>query len=229
MPPIAQERSVLAQSLWADTANQGPPRPALSGAVRADCVVIGGGYTGLSAALHLAEAGQVVVLLEAETVAWGASGRNGGQVNPGLKDGPAALAARFGADFGGRMTRLSGACGDLVFDLIEKHAIRCDARRVGCIRAAHTRKALASLHAVAAEWRAMGAPVNHLDAAEMQRLLGAPGYVGGIIDPRGGNLHPTRQPSSNRSLWLFGPVPAPVPGFHRRRCDPRCADGPSCG
>jgi len=190
MPPIAHERTVLAHSLWADTANPSPPRPALSGAVRADCVMIGGGFTGLSAALHLAEAGQDVVLLEAETVGWGASGRNGGQVNPGLKDGPAALAARFGADLGGRMTRLSGAGGDLVFDLIEKHKIRCDACRVGWIRAAHTRKALASLHAVAAEWRVTGAPVDDLGAVDMQRLLGAPGYVGGIIDRRGGNLHP---------------------------------------
>jgi glycine/D-amino acid oxidase-like deaminating enzyme len=190
MPHIAHERSVLANSLWADTANPGPPRLALTGAVRADCVVIGGGFTGLSAALHLAEAGQDVVLLEAETVGWGASGRNGGQVNPGLKDGPAALATRFGADLGGRMTRLSGAGGDLVFGLIEKHKIRCDARRVGWIRAAHTRKALASLHTVAAEWRATGAPVDDLNTAEIQRLLGAPGYVGGIIDRRGGNLHP---------------------------------------
>jgi glycine/D-amino acid oxidase-like deaminating enzyme len=64
------------------------------------------------------------------------------------------------------------------------------ARRVGWIRAAHTRKALAILHAVAAEWRATVAPVDDLDAADMQRLLGALGYVGGIIDRRGGNLHP---------------------------------------
>jgi glycine/D-amino acid oxidase-like deaminating enzyme len=190
MPLLAHERPVLAHSLWADTANPSPPHPALSGVVQADCVVIGGGFTGLSAALHLAETGQDVVLLEAETVGWGASGRNGGQVNPGLKDGPGALVRRFGADLGGRMARLSGAGGDLVFDLIEKHAIRCDARRVGWIRAAHTPKALAGLHALAAEWSAMGAPVDDLDVTEMQRLLGARGYVGGIIDRRGGNLHP---------------------------------------
>ena len=190
MPPIAHERGVLAQSLWTDTANPAPPRPALTGDATADCVVIGGGFTGLSAALHLAEAGRDVVLLEAETPGWGASGRNGGQVNPGLKDGPAALAARFGADLGGRMARLSGAGGDLVFDLIEKHGIACDAARVGWIRAAHTPGALAGLRAVAAEWRAMGAPVDDLDAAEMERLLGTRDYVGGIIDRRGGNLHP---------------------------------------
>ncbi len=190
MPVIVHERAVLSGSLWADTANPAPPRPALTGTVAADCVVIGGGFTGLSAALHLAEAGQDVVLLEAETPGWGASGRNGGQVNPGLKDGPVALARRFGADLGGRMARLSGGGGDLVFGLIEKHGIACDAARVGWIRAAHTRKALAELRAVAAEWRALGDAVDDLDADDMERLLGGPGYVGGVIDRRGGNLHP---------------------------------------
>ena len=190
MPPIAQERSVLAGSLWADTANPAPSRPVLAGNATADCLVIGAGFTGLSAALHLAEAGRDVVLLDARSPGWGASGRNGGQVNPGLKDGPDALAARFGADLGGRMARLSGGGGDLVFDLIERHGIACDAARVGWIRAAHTPRALAGLRAVAAEWRAMGAPVDDLDAVEMARLLGTGDYVGGIIDRRGGNLHP---------------------------------------
>jgi glycine/D-amino acid oxidase-like deaminating enzyme len=190
MATIAHERAVLADSLWTATANPSPPRPALSGAAEADCVVIGGGFTGLSAALHMSEAGQSVVLLEAESVGWGASGRNGGQVNPGLKEGPAAIVARFGADIGGRMARLSGEGGDLVFDLIARHGISCDAARVGWIRAAHTPKALRALESVAAEWRALGARVDPLDAREMERLLGTPGYVGGIIDRRGGNLHP---------------------------------------
>ena len=190
MAPIPHERGVLARSLWADTAHPAPDRPALAGNVTADCVVIGAGFTGLSAALHLAEAGRDVVLLDAHAPGWGASGRNGGQVNPGLKDGPGALVRRFGADLGGRMTRLSGGAADLVFGLIAKHGIACDAARVGWIRAAHTRKALGTLRAVAAEWRATGAPVDDLDAAEMERLLGTSGYVGGIVDRRGGNLHP---------------------------------------
>lgn len=190
MPPIPNERRVLAQSLWADTANPAPHRAALTGEATADCVVIGAGFTGLSAALHLAEAGREVVVLDAQAPGWGASGRNGGQVNPGLKDGPDALAKRFGADLGGRMTRLSGGSGGLVFDLIARHGIQCDATRVGWIRAAHTPKALVSLRGLAAEWRATGAPVEDLDAGETERLLGTGAYVGGIIDRRGGNLHP---------------------------------------
>jgi glycine/D-amino acid oxidase-like deaminating enzyme len=190
MAPIANERAVLADSLWTATANPSPRRPSFSGTSKADCVVIGGGFTGLSAALHLAEAGQSVLLLEAESVGWGASGRNGGQVNPGLKEGPAAIEARFGRDLGQRMNDLAGGGGDLVFDLIARHGISCDAARVGWIRAAHTAKALTALETVAAEWRARGAPVDPLDAAAMERLLGTRHYVGGIIDRRGGNLHP---------------------------------------
>jgi glycine/D-amino acid oxidase-like deaminating enzyme len=190
MRTIPHERRVLAESLWADTANAAPDRPALAGKGTADCVVIGAGFTGLSAALHAAEAGQDVVLLDAQTPGWGASGRNGGQVNPGLKYGPMDLARKFGDDLGARMTQLSGRGGDMVFDLIAKHGITCDASREGWIRAAHTRKALCELQAVASEWRGIGEPVDDLDAAEIAHLLGTDAYVGGIIDRRGGNIHP---------------------------------------
>ena len=72
------------------------PSPALDGDARADVVVVGGGFTGLSTALHLAEKGASVVVLEAEEPGWGASGRNGGQVNPGLKHDPDAVERDFG-------------------------------------------------------------------------------------------------------------------------------------
>lgn len=190
MNVIANERSVLSNSLWAATANDTPDRPALLGDRTADCVIIGAGFTGLSAALHLAETGLRVVVLEAETPGWGASGRNGGQVNPGLKDGPDALEARFGPQMGRRMTAISGGGGDLVFDLIARHDIACDAKRVGWIRAAHTRKALAELENIAAQWRARGGDVSPLAQDELARLLGVNDYLGGTIDARGGNLHP---------------------------------------
>src|SRR5580692_9459203 len=85
-------------NLYQDTAEPAIPTPALNGDVRADAAVIGGGVTGLSAALHLAEQGAKVVLLEAEEPGWGASGRNGGQVNPGLKHDPDAVEREFGRD-----------------------------------------------------------------------------------------------------------------------------------
>ena len=91
-----------ANSYYLATAERLVERPALEGEVRCDVAVVGGGLTGLSAALQLAEAGQTVIVLEAETPGWGASGRNGGQVNPGLKPNPDDLVARFGEDLGRR-------------------------------------------------------------------------------------------------------------------------------
>ena len=190
MPVIANERFVLADSLWTATAHPTPDRPALSGAVTADCVIIGAGFTGLSAALHLAEVGQSVIVLEAHTPGWGASGRNGGQVNPGLKNGPDAIEARFGPQIGQRMNALSGGSADLVFDLIARHGIACDAQRSGWIRAAHSKKALADLLVIGGQWRRRGAIVEGLGAHDIAQMLGTRSYVGGVIDQRGGNLHP---------------------------------------
>jgi len=187
---IAHERAALADSLWTATAGPLPDCPPLTGEAEADVAVVGGGFTGLSAALHLAEAGRRVVLVEAETPGWGASGRNGGQVNPGLKLDPEALIARYGPDLGRRMLARTAASGELVFDLIARHGIDCDANPCGWIRAAHTEKARAKLDETARQWRAHGGAVDPLDAVEMERLLGTRAYVGGVIDRRGGNLHP---------------------------------------
>src|ERR1700735_1865395 len=110
-------------NLYQDTAEPAAPTPPLDGDVRTDVAVVGGGITGLSTALHLAEGGAGVVLLEAEEPGWGASGRNGGQVNPGLKHDPDVVEREFGRDLGARMVALSGNAPNLVFDLIQRHQI----------------------------------------------------------------------------------------------------------
>lgn len=94
---ILDEVPVLANSLWTPTANPAPVFAALTEQIAADVAIIGGGVTGMSAALHLAEAGVQVVVLEAKSPGWGASGRSGGQLNPGLKGDPDAVVAKFGA------------------------------------------------------------------------------------------------------------------------------------
>lgn len=190
MAKIANERPSLADSLWTATANPSPDRPALNGPAEADTVIIGGGFTGLSAALHLAEAGQSVIVLEAETPGWGASGRNGGQVNPGLKPNPDTLVARFGDDLGRRMAARWGNGGPLLFSLIEKHGIHCDAAPVGFLRSATSDKTLAGLREVARQWRAHGADYDDVSRQEMAGMVGADTYIGGVIDRRGGNIHP---------------------------------------
>src|SRR5262247_670915 len=124
----------LPKSLWAATATSPTSYPPLRGEVRADCVIVGGGFTGLSTALHLAERGIGAVLLEANEPGWGASGRNGGKVIPGLKLDPSELRAKYGEERGRRLTTTVGATADLVFNLIEQHGIACNARRNGWIQ-----------------------------------------------------------------------------------------------
>src|SRR5271169_1802507 len=107
-------------NLYQETAEPAVSTPPLDGDVRADVVVVGGGFTGLSSALHLAEKGAKVVLLEAEEPGWGASGRNGGQVNPGLKHDPDIVERDNGRELGASMVAFAGNAPAFVFDLIER-------------------------------------------------------------------------------------------------------------
>src|SRR5437660_3673688 len=113
----------LAPSLWAATAPPAPATPPLEDSVTTDVVVIGAGYAGMSTALHLAERGIRAVVLEAHEPGWGGSGRNGGQVIPGLKYDPDELEAQFGPERGKRLVDFIGKSADVVFDLIGKHAM----------------------------------------------------------------------------------------------------------
>jgi glycine/D-amino acid oxidase-like deaminating enzyme len=177
-------------NLYQDTAEPAIPTPALDGDVRTDVVVVGGGVTGLSTALHLAERGAGVVLLEAEEPGWGASGRNGGQVNPGLKHDPDEVERSFGKDLGGRMNALAGGAPGFVFDLIERHDIRCDARRNGTLRAAVRVKHAVEVRATAEQLARRGAPVELLEGPSLEHATGTQRYRVAMLDRRGGDLNP---------------------------------------
>src|SRR6266404_2805878 len=110
----------LAQTYYAATSNPAPVRPPLAGDADVDACVIGGGYTGLSAALHLAERGYRTLLLESHRIGWGASGRNGGQLNTGLRKGPAELVASFGAAGAKRLFDLAEEAKGLVHERIRR-------------------------------------------------------------------------------------------------------------
>ena len=177
------------QSLWSVTAAVGPSLPQLAGPVTSQVAVVGAGYTGLSAALHLAEAARDVVVLDTFDVGEGASGLNGGQVVPGLKPDPDELVRLFGAR-GEAVVATVGAGPDLVFELIGKHAIDCDASRSGWIQPAGSQSALATVAERVRQWQARGAPVALLSAKETARLTGSERYCGGWLDRRGGTVQP---------------------------------------
>ncbi|HEX3846026.1 MAG TPA: FAD-binding oxidoreductase [Steroidobacteraceae bacterium] len=176
--------------LYRDTAEPPVPTPPLDGDTRADVVVVGGGLTGLSTALHLAEGGAKVVLLEAEEPGWGASGRNGGQVNPGLKVDPDGIERDFGADLGRRMNAFAGGAPGLVFDLIARHGIRCDARRNGTLRAAVRAGHAAGVRTTAEQWARRGAPAEILEGAPLETMTGTGRYALAMLDRRGGDVNP---------------------------------------
>ena len=180
----------LPKSLWASTATPAASYPPLRGEVKTDCVIVGGGFTGLSTALHLAERSVGAVLIEANEPGWGASGRNGGQVIPGLKLDPSELRAKYGEERGRRLTTTVGMTADLVFDLIERHRIDCDARRSGWIQAAPGPKGLDQVRRRAEEWSVDGADVVLLDRHEVHSRTGCGAYVGAFLDRRGGTIQP---------------------------------------
>jgi gamma-glutamylputrescine oxidase len=182
----------MAGSYYQATAHPSVPAPVLAGEIEADVCVVGGGCTGLSAALHAAERGYSVVLLEGGRIGWGASGRNGGQIIPGLRKGAVELVARFGAARARRLFTVAVEACDLVEALIRRHGIDCDLKLTGHLSTVIRAR---DLDDVAAEVdcleRVMG--YRHaavLDAAATRDELAAEGYHGALLDRRGGHLHP---------------------------------------
>ncbi|CAM4250798.1 NAD(P)/FAD-dependent oxidoreductase [Bordetella muralis] len=179
-------------SLWLATANATPALPVLDASRRADVIVVGGGYLGLACALQLASHGVDVTVLEAATPGFGASGRNGGQVIPGLKYDPAELTSLFGPAQAENIIAFASATADAVFDTVARYNIQCDAIRQGWIQGAHNDSMLRTTEQRARQWIARGANAQLLDGPAITQMIGcAPGlYRGGWIDRRAGSVHP---------------------------------------
>jgi len=176
--------------LWEKTAPAPPATRRLEETISADVVIVGGGYTGLSAALHLAEAGTNVVLLEAAEIGFGGAGRNVGLINAGMWVMPDDFPKELGPVHGERLLDLLGNGPALVRELIGKYAIACELEKNGTLHCAVGPEGLKELEERARQWQARGAPVTLLDAAETERRVGSGAYAGSLLDMRAGTLQP---------------------------------------
>lgn len=179
------------ETYYAASANAHARHPNLEGEVEADICIVGGGFTGVSAALSLAERGYDVVLLEAARIGWGASGRNGGQLGTGLRKDVVELEPRLGRERTRVLWDMATEAMDIVTGRIERHAIRCDYKR-GNLLAATRRRFLPGLEAevelVSKHYGYDG--YRMLDERQVRETVASDQYFGGRMDSGGGHLHP---------------------------------------
>jgi len=177
-------------SLWAATAPAGPALPTLEGDQLADVVIIGAGFTGLSAAIHLRQMGVGATILEAAEPGWGASGRNNGQVIPTLSGhDPSAMLKRHG-EAGERFNALLRDSAAYLFDVVRKYDIRAEAEQTGWVQPVHSPGRLKLAEKRVKEWSALGAPVELLDRSAVAQMLGSSAWFGGFWNRTGGHINP---------------------------------------
>jgi gamma-glutamylputrescine oxidase len=182
-----------AASLWADTAEPLPTFPKLAGEVKADVVIIGAGYTGLSAAHHIAKSGLSPVVLEAHHPGWGASGRNGGVITAKFRLSFRDIDAAHGRAMAKRMYEIAHESVEMVDELVSELGI-ASARltRSGQVKAAHNEATLrAAIDEAAWMTREMrDTEVRILDPHQVRDETGSQVFVGGILNPGSGGIHP---------------------------------------
>ncbi|WP_108859178.1 FAD-binding oxidoreductase [Ruegeria sp. Alg231-54] len=178
------------QSLWLNTCRELVEPSVSTGDITVDLAVIGGGYTGCSAALTAAKAGASVCLLEAHDIGHGGSGRNVGLANAGLWLPPAEIRAHLGDIVGDRLVDLLAAAPSEVFSLIDQHGIDCEPVRNGTLHCAHSAAGLRDLQVRHAQLSAAGAPVELLSAELTAQRTGSAAFGGALFDPRAGTIQP---------------------------------------
>jgi glycine/D-amino acid oxidase-like deaminating enzyme len=178
------------KNLWNHSAAPAPETSALSGDISCDTAIIGGGFTGLSAGLHLAQAGVDAVVLEAKAIGFGGSGRNVGLVNAGMWMRPDDIIAAVGETTGERLVKDLGEGPAYVFELIGKHGIDCEAIHNGTLHLAVGKEGVTEIETRAAQWKRRGAPVEALSADISGKLTGASGFAGALLDRRAGTVQP---------------------------------------
>ncbi|MEM1314109.1 MAG: FAD-binding oxidoreductase [Pseudomonadota bacterium] len=185
-----EKRGEWPESWYVSSATPAPDRPALEAETSAEVCVIGAGFTGLSAALHLAERGVETVVLEAQRAGWGASGRNGGQIGVGQRVEQPSVETLVDAETAQGAWEIGRDAAALVKDLVARHGIDC-ALKDGLLYVNHRRRYDAESRAYAAHMAdRYGADFEYLEPGAVRERLGAAWVYGGVLKPSGGHLHP---------------------------------------
>ncbi len=179
-----------AASIWETTSPARTSTPALTEPSKCEIVVIGGGLTGLSAALHLARKGHQVTLLESHTIGFGGSGRNNGQVIPILSAAEPDRIEREYGEVGSRFVDLLQNSATTLFDLIRIEKIDCEANQTGWFQPAHSAAHMHLSESRVKAWQKRGAPARLLDQNESRDLIGSDQWHGGMFNPTGGHINP---------------------------------------
>ncbi len=177
-------------SYYAASANDTRLRPALREQISADICVIGAGYTGLSTALHLAESGFKVVVLEGSRIGFGASGRNGGQIVHSYSRDIDFIERHYGKETGTEMGKMAFEGGTIIRNFVDKYNIQCDLKDGGIFAACNS-KQLHEMEQKKALWEAHGhTQLEMLSADSIKQYIGSNRYTGGLLDKSGGHFHP---------------------------------------
>ncbi len=178
------------QCLWAATAPKIDPYEVLSSDAQTAVCIIGAGYTGLSAAIHLAEKGIKVILLESHSIGSGGSGKSVGLVNAGTWARPDDLNISLGEESGERLTEALGAAPSLVFDLIHRYGIDAQAMQAGNIHMGHNAKGEADVEVRYEQLRRRGANVEILTGSKCHEYCGTTSINKALLDHRAGTINP---------------------------------------
>jgi glycine/D-amino acid oxidase-like deaminating enzyme len=177
-------------SLWAAVTPPGPDLPELVETAETDVIVIGGGFTGLSTALHLREAGVDVAIVEAIEPGWGASGRNNGQVIPTLsRPDPDDIVARHGAA-GERFVDLLRDSASTLFDIARRYQIQAEQEQTGWVQPVHSPGRIKIAERRVRQWSKFGASVELLSRDQTREMLGSDAWFGGFWNRSGGHINP---------------------------------------
>mgnify|MGYP001161119477 CR=1 FL=1 len=177
-------------NLWENTSKEKENFSQDPESITTDLLIVGGGFTGCSAALEAAKQGAKAVLLECETIGFGGSGRNVGLVNAGLWLPPKKIISILGEEQGRTLISALASAPDLVFSIIEENQIKCDPERNGTLHCAHSEKGMEYLSERFDQGKIFGEPLTLINKIETEHKLGSSKFFGSLHDPRAGTIQP---------------------------------------